>query len=367
MKERTLNFTITGQFLTDMAREYVLDGDSQGAINFLREVLSGIDLDTVVEILIGNEKLVGNSDDGVYLEYEESDTKDAYVEQLNQTFAGILKVGRKFYQPYAIVKSFGEKDIQYHFNLLGEFPETDSIGKRRALYYADNEDDKVYVLDSGEKPDMPVLFCEVDLPFFISPFKDSQEAFNDFMKKRPGSLEERGFMETYGGCAEVCVDEEKQEVKPEENEEYEEKTVKFEDKINEPEIDQEENFRRLVIEQANSQENGWLSLPIPKNYLEYDYVEEDMSEEDIEYIQVPYAPFKRWALSTIGYPPTIPEWKNIAPPNFKMFGDNQDHTDWILGAGIKLDDWIMKREYPRLDAIDRAAFSKLVEFGEEFE
>ena len=57
-------------------------------------------------------------------------------------------------------------------------------------------------------------------------------------------------------------------------------------------------------------------------------------------VQIPRAPFTRWALSRV---PGIdlgrlPTWDPISPSGIKMCNDDRCHTDWVLGAGLSIED-----------------------------
>lgn len=52
-------------------------------------------------------------------------------------------------------------------------------------------------------------------------------------------------------------------------------------------------------------------------------------------VQVPRAPFLRWAFAKMKmYEDFLQPWQNVCPSGMKMPLDNQDHTDWVVGAGL---------------------------------
>lgn len=55
-------------------------------------------------------------------------------------------------------------------------------------------------------------------------------------------------------------------------------------------------------------------------------------------LTVPLAPFERWALHV--FKPSHEEdadaWKNVCRSGLKMGGDNPDHSDWVIGAGLDI-------------------------------
>lgn len=57
---------------------------------------------------------------------------------------------------------------------------------------------------------------------------------------------------------------------------------------------------------------------------------------DPPFVMVPLHPFIHWALRGFKYEAfdkVPPEWRPISPPGMKMAGDDQYHTDFLLGAG----------------------------------
>ena len=56
-------------------------------------------------------------------------------------------------------------------------------------------------------------------------------------------------------------------------------------------------------------------------------------------VEVPRAPFERWALRGLGSGRDsnlhlAPPWNNVCPMGMKMSGDSRDHSDWMIGAGL---------------------------------
>lgn len=83
--------------------------------------------------------------------------------------------------------------------------------------------------------------------------------------------------------------------------------------------------RRRRIAAAADRGAGWLDLPDPQG--------------GAALARVPRAPFLRWALKGTGFDSLMPAWTPVCPPDAKMPGDDRDHTDWMVGAGLPLDDW----------------------------
>jgi phosphohistidine swiveling domain-containing protein len=51
--------------------------------------------------------------------------------------------------------------------------------------------------------------------------------------------------------------------------------------------------------------------------------------------KVPRAPFLHWAFARMKmFADQLPPWTNVCPPGMKMPMDDQNHTDWVVGAGL---------------------------------
>jgi phosphohistidine swiveling domain-containing protein len=57
-------------------------------------------------------------------------------------------------------------------------------------------------------------------------------------------------------------------------------------------------------------------------------------------LRVPKAPFINWALHRTPQANQAPDWDYVSPSDWKQTNDDRYHTDWVVGAGIPLDDWM---------------------------
>lgn len=81
-----------------------------------------------------------------------------------------------------------------------------------------------------------------------------------------------------------------------------------------------------IIKQANAMgENGWLRIDLPPEAKRGDH------------IMVPRGAFEMWAVARSGGGHLATPWKAVSWPGTKMMGDDQFHTDWMIGAGLELD------------------------------
>ena len=110
MTVERIGFSISGDFLTSQARDFVLDNDWDRGLSFLMDSLVGITMEQCQSILDGSKKLIGINDLDMVDETEEE--KEKYLKKLDFLFAGIVKDGNQYFKPYAFVDSWGEDDTR---------------------------------------------------------------------------------------------------------------------------------------------------------------------------------------------------------------------------------------------------------------
>ena len=358
MSGQTVCFSVTGEFVTRHARELTLEGAWREAIEFLTLGIDGLDTDTALSVIKGDKRFTGTNTIALEDDFESGE----YIRDIKAKYAGILKAGRAYCQPYAYVSCYGEQDVQNVYKTLrpiDPFDQEDKeqIARQRSLYYADDqESDESFVLRIGRR-EYSVLFRKVEKPLWGDHFSDPQKALDDFVDKNGMlGLSERGTptetscdsLQSMRNTGAPVDDKEECGASP---------VPVSVDMDTGMKKDLEQELREEVVRRANSQEDGWLLLD-----LEYQVNGEAVTEQ----LAVPRTPFVRWAIRTASLNVEPPEWDNVSPPEFKMPGDSIDHTDWLLGAGIDLDEWADKLESPRLNALDRAAWDKFYEIQEEY-
>jgi phosphohistidine swiveling domain-containing protein len=88
--------------------------------------------------------------------------------------------------------------------------------------------------------------------------------------------------------------------------------------------------------------------------------------KDSETYKVPLVPFQHWAMKGSwifsAHFDKLEKWPNISYSGMKMYGDNPDHTDWVLGADLNLEDMYGFDEDKELT---RAAYEAMQEIQEE--
>jgi len=71
-----MNFRITGEYITDMARSLWIDKSKPSALAYLQETLSGIDEIQALSILTGKKKLIGDSVEGIDIVNDDTYSKE---------------------------------------------------------------------------------------------------------------------------------------------------------------------------------------------------------------------------------------------------------------------------------------------------
>lgn len=110
----TTGFTLTGEFVTEHARDLMLEGDWEGAYRFLTEYVDGCDHDTAVAMLKGEKRIIGEAGpkgNTLELADEDPERKAEIEEDCNRLWAGTVRFRPIYLRPYAIVTNFGPRDI----------------------------------------------------------------------------------------------------------------------------------------------------------------------------------------------------------------------------------------------------------------
>ena len=178
----TAHFSITGEFITQHVRNLVLEDNHILAIKTL-QTLEGLPIDGIHNILTGDMKLVGTND----LEDRPDDDKK-YKNDLRWKYGGIVQHNHRFYRPYAVVNSYGMRDMTFLRDTLIAHKEF----LLRSMFYADDKvTDIVKSVNVGDHKlsknffgVKPCLFKKVDnIPDFIAlkitNIEDFQKAYDD--------------------------------------------------------------------------------------------------------------------------------------------------------------------------------------------
>ena len=332
-KTTRVPFVIEGAFITQIARQWVLEGEPAKAWRFLADNLKGSSngssgQDAARMILEGTHELIGDSSTTVELVPSTgAHDVEKYLDGVKWLYAGCVKFERKWYQPRAVVTCYGIEDAKWATPGLEDIRgDKAKFSKRRAGFYA-GRGEIVELVDvdvdlTGHgfttRHKMCVIFTPCgEPPAWLEPANDLQTAVDAFTSVRSLKCVGAEVEASYAKIAEVIVDD------IEHNERLTRLKLEAEllDAANaaddEAEAAHHARLREVIIRQAGD-----------------DLIElKTLSEKTL---LVPRAPFIWWALDgrLAEKPDNLPEWALISPSGLKMPCDNRYHTDWCIGAGI---------------------------------
>lgn len=328
MSGSKISFTITGDFLTSMSRNWVLEERWDDSVKWLKDSLEGIRYDDIVDILSGKFRLTGNSKIGIDLEEEEAIVKAKYEKGCKFLYEGIYKESEKYYRPYAVVTDYGQADL-----FKGEadyWNRGKRIIKGREKFYMRSIKDISFILKYRDK-NYNILWELVDKPpFWLTTHQEPQKALDEYLEHHH-NLEVTGYSTWY----------------PPEN-------TSNKSKSNVPKkVSVKTTFKKEILKEKASEEKIFEEKikEIKEQVLEHSTSSLDLKVDDVIY-KVPKEPFICWALLRTSGAYLAPKWHPFSPSGLKMYGDDSYHTDWLIGAGISLDDYPNK-------ALDDAAYDLL--------
>jgi hypothetical protein len=344
-------FNIEGRYLANICRDFVREGNWERGLKMLTENLMGMTHEIAIAILKGEADLTGWSSDeaGIGLEKLEptGELAVAMRERLDYLYGPIFRHKQGYWKPYAQVLGWCREDMDFAqsestFNILDGSTHTRGVREnaklaRRSLYYArrPHEDMLVFVQISEhlsvdllcERTDMPPLWFDVSTK---QPFEHLKHVFETM----PEVLEQLGADETQPSLAEAKTRAEspppvqdlaaRQKREQEDEARFDAETQARERKVQTMQAD--------VREQA-ALKGGYLNLAIkgPKG--------ERYAKRPT--LEVPRNPFLLWALRGFDFEANgkeRPAWAPVCPMGWKLPLDDQNHSDWVLGAGLDIDE-----------------------------
>jgi hypothetical protein len=101
-------FTVTGESLTEIARDLFLEGQWRKALNLLVDGLEGISHAQAIDVLMHRAKLTGQN----VLDIEEDKPTSDYLERVRFMYPPLLEIGQQYYVPSAYVTSYCVHDLE---------------------------------------------------------------------------------------------------------------------------------------------------------------------------------------------------------------------------------------------------------------
>ena len=218
---KKLYFTIDGKFISEFARTRVIEGAWDSALKMLVDDIPGITHEQAIAILKGDADLVGSAQIGgpestltFKRQRKNNDVAMGMKERLDYMYDTVFRHSDVYYQPYAMVTSWGPEDIAFakaykgQYNVVG--PSKFSIFDRdirlchRSLYYARDKvkDLLVYVPDSRGK--YSAVLCERVGPppiWYDVPINRAEEHLSEVLRRPKNRIEETGAFDYDDRCS----------------------------------------------------------------------------------------------------------------------------------------------------------------------
>jgi len=320
-----MNFSITGEGFTTLARNLFLDDQPAKAWRVIADGLMGEgNIDKIArDVLDGKARFTGTND----LELEEH-IDEEYIKQIKWLYAGRIQVRGKWYVPDKVVTNFGEDDAVFA-NRTASMISNAGYGvpkewsDRRCLFYGGPNDIALDIRNKrgvtgvrqpGSGTTVNFTPCG-EPPHWWPVARDAQEAVEAY-EAAGRRLQETGCVDTVR-AASIS----KQPITPpEELEAIQARRA--------AQNEHQEESARLHLKDCAC----WRAQIMEQNGPELIALGMD-DGPTVAY--VPRKPFMAYALGRTLMKHMAP-WKPVCPPGVKLQGDNRAHTDWYVGAGYNL-------------------------------
>lgn len=343
-----VRFTVSGESLTRLARDSVMDGHWRNGLKLLVEDLEGMSYDNALAVLKGEKKIVGQNE-SLALEAEDPDIAEALADDYRVALLGdALCLKNRLYRPYAHVSSFGAIDLddaleEYRRGKCGgrrfdslplDKGDQEELALHRALFYADNRKaDLAFVVKGPTGQEVYALFAAdnemLDLPIWMAPPDNPQTAFDLSSWAR---VDERGYVQRYSEAARVSYEtgttasSSTPETAAAEAARRAERQAREDAQLQEVEAEIA-IARDRVIAFANADEAyGW-----------HDFTFHHGDSGRYVSLRAPKRALIAFALSRTAARHLMPDYTAFSQMGWKMMMDNPLHTDVWLGCGLPLD------------------------------
>lgn len=319
-----VHFRIEGEFITDIVRTRVREGRWDWSWKLLMEDLHGMTHDIAIKILRGDAKLTSTNTLGL-----EDDDDQEYKRQLSWHFGGcyVTAAGR-FMRPYAVVTSWGPDDMV-----------EEGLGARSARF-AHNS---LYYANDAKQDEKET--CRIDYPSLRRGGMTQGDVLFHEIRGFPHTLVEHAGLEKRQEAVDAYM------ALPH---------VPRLDERGHNQLNPEPVPRLKLVPRTSNDPLKWIReqnlagktdpTELCKEIL--NAAGDDLFPLTVDGIvhMVPTAPFENWALNRTAWWHLAPKWTPFSPQGMKMMGDDPYHSDWILGGGFELEDWIFAGDGPLNDA-----------------
>lgn len=325
------SFVVTGDFLMQTARTLVLSERPDKAWRLLADSLVGPGSERVTRrVLEGRMVLTGDS--AVGIEALEPDGHDdhtkAYLDDLDYIYAGRVRINGAWHRPCAVVVDYGTESGRWASKgdsdrYRGPGSALRAWTHRRGQFFcapqelaeiveADFPDDGLF-----ERRRHVIWEPCGEPPFWLDSKRVTlEDAVNDAL--RAGRrLDRRG--EWYAPLSPTQFA----------------RAVASEGDLNRDEADEMMEKARAAEDELREAELERIATEVRRRAGDDTF---ELTLLDGRKIEIPRAPFVNYALHRTSDAHMAPEWDPVSPCGLKMPMDDPYHTDWVLGAGIALEE-----------------------------
>lgn len=285
-------FVVTGNYLTNYARELVLEKEWANAISFLRESFEDMSLNQIEEILNGKQHLIGDSNAGIYM--EENNDKN-YIEKLKDVYL---------------------EDLFFENNKLYGFDQIVNIKDIVEIYPVLKKEDIITVIKNTFGCNESVVFTLDEQNWLLAEPVSKNEIPTFFDKNWISETAKKYYQETHK------VDQESipsyKEVKIEDSFEDEEN-----DKLKELRKEEKELYEQ-IMNACKERNVEWKEFSI------------ELDDGKKYTRKVPMEILKAYCSNRYGSAHYY--WKPVSYSGMKMMNDSPFHTDLWLAMGFSLED-----------------------------
>lgn len=284
-------FVVTGNYLTNYARELVLEKEWASAISFLRDSFETMSLNQIEEILNGKQHLIGDTNTGIYME---KDNNSNYIERLRETYLeNLFFENNKLYlfEQMVNINDIVEINPVYQKEDVINFIKN-TFGYDQSIVLTLNEENWL-LAEPVSKNEIPTFFDKSLIPTTAKKF---------YQEKNQVDIDSISFSK---------------EVKNEDSLEEEE------DKLKELRAEEKELYEK-IMNACKERNVEWKEFSI------------QLEDGNTYTKKVPMEILK--AYSNNRYSSAHEYWKPVSYSGMKMMNDSPFHTDLWLAMGFSLED-----------------------------
>lgn len=333
IEPRTVRFSVVGEGLTDIARNMMLSDRPDGAWRLIAQGLIGDGREAAAQgVLDGSMKLV-DGDDGQLVLKEDKDS-DGYLTQLRFIYAGRIRMDDIWWRPVAVISYFGPDSARWASRDDDPLSNRDEHAARvmrtwfdrRAAFFCGRRERAILV-------NRQYIVWETcgERPYWWAPNNTPADAFAEAMGAGR-RLDERGEDFTTRDVLESMQNDDK--ISPQELRETRAEAEAAEaiarDAAHAALL---EDIRDRVRKQAKGDTFVLVVPADPRTEGPFGSPREPTPERRLV---IPRAPFWHWALGRTSLRHMAPPWEPVAPSGLKLSMDDPYHSDWMIGAGLSL-------------------------------